>query len=170
MVHDTRSRGAEPAHSSRFAARPRDLRWSPDGTRLAFVSAAAITASSAVYDRTAKSLRYLDPSIDLDGNPTWSPDGIAHRVHPHASDRRDLHVRASRAKRSPGRSASPHVATGAAPRSGRHRPAAGSVFQGVTAGAQLQWAAGDRIVFPWERDGWIHLYSVRGRPVARRRC
>jgi hypothetical protein len=22
------------------------------------------------------------------------------------------------------------------------------------------WGAGDRIVFPWERDGWIHLYSV----------
>jgi dipeptidyl aminopeptidase/acylaminoacyl peptidase len=34
------------------------------------------------------------------------------------------------------------------------------VFQGVNAGAQLQWAAGDRIVFPWERDGWIHLYAV----------
>ena len=22
------------------------------------------------------------------------------------------------------------------------------------------WAAGDRIVFPWEGDGWTHLYSV----------
>ena len=42
----------------------------------------------------------------------------------------------------------------------------GSVFQGVTAGAQLQWADDDRIVFPWENDGWIHLYSVP-RGVAR---
>jgi dipeptidyl aminopeptidase/acylaminoacyl peptidase len=26
---------------------------------------------------------------------------------------------------------------------------------------QLFWAAGDRIVFPWEADGWEHLYTVR---------
>jgi dipeptidyl aminopeptidase/acylaminoacyl peptidase len=24
----------------------------------------------------------------------------------------------------------------------------------------LFWGAGDRIVFPWEKDGWLHLYSV----------
>ncbi len=28
---------------------------------------------------------------------------------------------------------------------------------------QLHWVASDRIVFPWERDGWLHFYSV---PVA----
>jgi dipeptidyl aminopeptidase/acylaminoacyl peptidase len=27
----------------------------------------------------------------------------------------------------------------------------------------LFWAAGDRIVFPWERTGWLHLYSVSTR-------
>ncbi len=25
---------------------------------------------------------------------------------------------------------------------------------------QLFWGAGDRIVFPWERTGWLHLYSI----------
>jgi flagellar hook-associated protein 2 len=30
----------------------------------------------------------------------------------------------------------------------------------VDAGSQLFWGAGDRIVFPWEGDGWKHLYSV----------
>jgi dipeptidyl aminopeptidase/acylaminoacyl peptidase len=39
----------------------------------------------------------------------------------------------------------------------------GSAFQGVVADTQLHWAAGDRLVFPWEKDGWLHLYSV---PVA----
>ena len=28
------------------------------------------------------------------------------------------------------------------------------------AASQLLWAADDRIVFPWERDGWTHLYAV----------
>jgi dipeptidyl aminopeptidase/acylaminoacyl peptidase len=34
------------------------------------------------------------------------------------------------------------------------------VFRAVVAEDQLVWTAGNRIVFPWERDGWTHLYSV----------
>jgi dipeptidyl aminopeptidase/acylaminoacyl peptidase len=30
----------------------------------------------------------------------------------------------------------------------------------VAAESELAWSAADRIVFPWERDGWVHLYSV----------
>src|SRR4029453_14298008 len=44
----------------------------------------------------------------------------------------------------------------------------GSAFQGVVAESQLTWAAGDRLVFPWEKEGWLHLYSVPaagGRPT-----
>jgi hypothetical protein len=37
---------------------------------------------------------------------------------------------------------------------------AGSQFHALESEAQLYWAAGDRIVFPWEKTGWQHLYSV----------
>jgi dipeptidyl aminopeptidase/acylaminoacyl peptidase len=36
----------------------------------------------------------------------------------------------------------------------------GSVFRGLDAESQLFWGADDRLVFPWEREGWTHLYSV----------
>jgi dipeptidyl aminopeptidase/acylaminoacyl peptidase len=36
----------------------------------------------------------------------------------------------------------------------------GSAFQGVVADSQLFWGTADRLVFPWEKDGWLHLYSV----------
>src|SRR5262249_17254240 len=36
----------------------------------------------------------------------------------------------------------------------------GSVFHEGVADNQVIWAAGDRIIFPWERGGWLHLYSV----------
>jgi dipeptidyl aminopeptidase/acylaminoacyl peptidase len=36
----------------------------------------------------------------------------------------------------------------------------GSIFHAVRADRQLFWAARDRIVFPWERDGWTHLYAI----------
>jgi len=34
------------------------------------------------------------------------------------------------------------------------------VFHEMVSENQLFWGAGDRIVFPWEKDGWQHLYSV----------
>ncbi len=37
---------------------------------------------------------------------------------------------------------------------------AGSVFHAMISEKQLYWGAGDRLMFPWERDGWCHLYSV----------
>jgi len=30
----------------------------------------------------------------------------------------------------------------------------------MSADTQLFWGAGDRIVFPWESTGWLHLYSI----------
>jgi dipeptidyl aminopeptidase/acylaminoacyl peptidase len=30
----------------------------------------------------------------------------------------------------------------------------------MSADSQLFWGAGDHIVFPWERTGWLHLYSI----------
>jgi dipeptidyl aminopeptidase/acylaminoacyl peptidase len=36
----------------------------------------------------------------------------------------------------------------------------GSAFRGIDADWQILWADGNRLVFPWEQDGWLHLYSV----------
>src|SRR5207253_2898350 len=36
----------------------------------------------------------------------------------------------------------------------------GSAFRGIVAENQLLWVAGSRLVFPWEKDGWTHLYAV----------
>ena len=35
-----------------------------------------------------------------------------------------------------------------------------SALHAIVAENQLLWSADDRIIFPWERDGWSHLYSV----------
>ena len=34
------------------------------------------------------------------------------------------------------------------------------MFRGIVAANQLVWTRDDRIVFPWEKDGWTHLYSI----------
>jgi dipeptidyl-peptidase 4 len=49
-------------------------RWSPDGTKIAFVSDRVDHSFIAVYDVKAHRLTYLSPSVDRDTSPTWSPD------------------------------------------------------------------------------------------------
>ena len=137
--------------------------WSPDGARIAFVSGRGDHSLIGVYDPAAQSLSYLDPGTDSDMQPEWSPDGrsIAFIRIPSSG------LRAIREPHSSGEPWSIRVATVGAPSgpgTGREiwRASAGpgSVFREVTARNQLLWADGDRIVFPWEGDGWTHLYSI----------
>ena len=50
-------------------------RWSPDGSKLAFVSARDNHSLIGIYDVRARRVHYVAPSVDIDGSPTWSPDG-----------------------------------------------------------------------------------------------
>jgi dipeptidyl aminopeptidase/acylaminoacyl peptidase len=52
------------------------------------------------------------------------------------------------------------VATGRATTVWSARGGAGSAFHEIEAANQVVWGAGDRLVFPWEGDGWLHLYRV----------
>jgi dipeptidyl aminopeptidase/acylaminoacyl peptidase len=137
----------------------RDLRWSPDGTKLAFVSARGDHAFIGVYDATSRALRYLDPSIDIDGNPEWSPDGTR-LVFTRIPATGENFMFAPRREGLPWSIRSVDVQSGRGSEVWKAEAGPGSVFQGVNAPNQLMWGAGDRIVFPWERDGWLHLYSV----------
>ncbi len=67
--------GEKPAEVVHTKANSADLRWSPDGTALAFVSNRGDHAFIGVYRLSDKALKYLDPSTDRDANPTWSVDG-----------------------------------------------------------------------------------------------
>ena len=135
------------------------LRWSPDGQSIAFVSLRGDHSFVGVYSVPAKAITYLDPSTDRDADPAWSPDS-SHIVFLRiASSKSDLIFEPKRS----GPAWSIRIADTA---SGKGREiwkasaGQGSVFRQIVAENQLFWGGGDRIVFPWERDGWTHLYSV----------
>ncbi len=135
------------------------LRWSPDGTKLAFVSERGDHALIGLYDVAAKTLRFLDPSVDSDAEPAWSPEGRRIAFLRQPAGARDLPF-------TPRRGGQPwgirvvDVTSGAARWVWVADTGRGSVFRPIVADNQIGWAAGDRLVFPWERDGWTHLYSI----------
>lgn len=139
-----------------------DLRWSPDGARLAFVSGRDDHSFVAVYTLADKSLTYLDPSTDLDGQFVWSPDST-----------RVAFLRIPSMKDSilfePHRTALPwsirvaEVASGKTREIWRAAAGVGSAYRETDSQDQLHWVTGDQIVFPWEHDGWLHFYKA---PVA----
>jgi dipeptidyl aminopeptidase/acylaminoacyl peptidase len=49
-------------------------RWSPDGSKISFVSARENHSLIGIYDVKTRKVDFVSPSVDCDGSPTWSPD------------------------------------------------------------------------------------------------
>lgn len=135
------------------------LHWSPSGDRLAFVSNRGTHSFVGVYDRTDRTLRWMAPSTDADNAPVWSPDGtrLAFIRVPYERERMMF---------APQRTAQPwsimvaNYGTGTAREVWRAAPGRGSAFWPVVGDDQLIWSSDDRLIFPWEKTGWVHLYSM----------
>src|SRR6185436_3752746 len=48
--------------------------WSPDGSKIAFVSNRTDHSFIVVYDMATRSLKYMSPDVDFDTSPMWTPD------------------------------------------------------------------------------------------------
>jgi dipeptidyl aminopeptidase/acylaminoacyl peptidase len=154
---------AEPERLATVRGAPGNLLWSPDGSRLAFVSNRGDHAFVGVADLVpvggAGALRYLDPSVHADGSPVWSPDG-RRLAFLRVPNERGILPFAPRREGLPFSVRVADAATGIGREVWRAPAGRGSAFSGVDAASQLFWGEGDRLVFPWEGDGWKHLYSV----------
>ncbi len=134
-----------------------ELVWAPDAHALAFVSERSDHSFIGVYDCHAKTLLYLDPSTGDDAEPVWSPDSrqIAFVRVPGSSEPSPPNHRTA----SPWSIRIADASTGEGHSTWKSGKGRGSAFRQIH-GAQLLWTADNYLVFPWEGDGWSHLYSV----------
>ncbi len=131
--------------------------WSPDGRYVAFASGRRDHGFIGVYDTVAESIRYISPTVDRDSAPRWSPDGkhIAFVRRPAVGNQTPLFLDDAP---DPWAIYTADLDTGKAREiwhSGRNPNDA--MLGGED---QLQWMAGDRIIFTSEQDGWRHIYTV----------
>lgn len=143
--------------------------WSPDGSRLAFVSSRGDHNFIAIYNVAAKTISYLSPSVDSDSNPTWSLDGKRIAFVRRPAERRDTpqgyFIEPDR----------PHPWAIWVADATENKPAlpAHEIWHSSTepngsfpymaddtGGGVLNWVADDHLVIASEEDGWQHLYTL----------
>jgi dipeptidyl aminopeptidase/acylaminoacyl peptidase len=137
------------------------IRWNHDGTKLAFVSNRGDHSFIGIYDVNSKQVLFPDPSADTDTDPVWSADGqwIAFIRQPNV--RVDVPFTPKRAGY-PWSIRLLNVSTGKANELWKAEEGKGSVFVDdlPVADNKLLWAANNQLIFPWEKDGWIHMYAL----------
>lgn len=141
------------------------VKWSPDGTRLLFISDRGDHSFIGVYDVRGQSVKFLAPTVDSDSDPTWSLDGKQVAFVRQPAVPRDTpdgyFIEPDR----------PHpwsiwvadVDSGTARKIWQSGSALQDSFPYMardTGGRVLNWAGDGKLVFASEADGWQHLYSI----------
>lgn len=152
--------GEKPVELVRTRGASSNLRWSPDGSQLAFTNSRGDHSFIGVYKPGGKSVEYLDPSTDRDSSPTWSIDGGRIAFIRTASVTRSGGAEAHREERTPWSIRIADMSTGAGHEVWHADKGPGSIRHAMSASDQLYWGDGDRLSFAWEKTGWNHLYSV----------
>jgi dipeptidyl aminopeptidase/acylaminoacyl peptidase len=151
--------GGAPAPLLHDRGEDSTLTWSPDGARLAFVSTRAGRSIVGVLDVAAKRIAWMSPSVDSDVAPEWSPDGRRLAFVRIPAGEETVDFKAHRAG-APWSIWVCDASTGEGHAIWTAAPGPGSVFHPTITDRVLMWGQRDRLVFPWERTGWLHLYTV----------
>jgi dipeptidyl aminopeptidase/acylaminoacyl peptidase len=135
------------------------LSWSPDGKMLLFSDNRGTHSLIGVYELSAQSVRYIEPSFSRDSSPKWSYDGkkIAFIRRPGGKGEPQSLLEQ---RHSPWEIWVADAGTG----KGNKRWKAAETLRGSIStthgGANLNWGAENTLIYLSYEDGWPHLYAM----------
>jgi len=158
QVFTVKTDGAEA--TKLFFDRGKDghLTWSPDGSKLAFVSHREDHAFIGVWSGETAPLTWLSPSTGTDSAPTWSPSGAKIAFTRQPGDGGPPAPLAAFTPQ-PWSILVADPITGAGRQVWKSAETLRASFPDVAGEANLHWAGEDRIMFLSMADNWPHLYS-----------
>lgn len=137
------------------------LSFSPDGKFIAFMSGRTDHSFVGLWDLDKKELTYPETSLDFDSYPAWSPDGkkLAYLRIPNILN---LLPFTSITEANPWSIRVLDIASMKAEEVWKADPGRGSVMVDdlPAISERLWWTPSGLLVFPWEKNNWMHLYSV----------
>lgn len=137
------------------------LSFSPDGKLLAFMSGRTDHSFVGLYDLANNTLNYPETSLDHDSYPAWSADGklLAYLRVPNINN---LLPFTSIKEANPWSIRVLDIQTMKAKEVWKADPGKGSVMVDdiPAVGQRVWWTPRGDLVFPWEKTGFIHLYTV----------
>lgn len=140
-----------------------DAQFSPDGSRIAFVSGRGDHSFITVYTDASTPLQYVAPTTSRDDTPRWSADGT-HLVFVRRPGAGGPPAPSLEIQPNPFSIWVADVRSGIATRRWASDASLRGSVPSTHGGVNLAIAAGDRITFAHMQDGWTHLYamSLRG--------
>ena len=157
----------KPARLFHDRGKDSDLVWSPDGSRLAFVSRRGDHSFIGVYGGADHPITWLSPATAFDDNPSWSPDSQRIAFSRQAGVA-DILQSPLVEKPNPFSIWVGRVADGSAARVWQSPATLNGSYPQVPDGLFLMWGANEHLTFRAEMDGWPHLWSLAtggGEPV-----
>ncbi|RZK82704.1 MAG: S9 family peptidase [Pedobacter sp.] len=135
-----------------------DLNWSPDGSKVAFVSSRGDHSFIGIYENMSTPIKWVMPSFSRDLSPRWSDDGneLIFIRTPGAGGQADSVLSRKIQSWAIWKA---NIKTGSGVQLWKSPDNLRGSFPAMDGAANLYWA-GDRIVFSGYEDGWPHLYSM----------